>query len=95
MNINYSKRFIKQAKKLDGTTKKILANAILEAREAQTVQELTNCIKMSGYKNVYRIRVSDHRAIFIHEEENSIFFEYIASRGGIYSKKYKALIKGK
>lgn len=94
MNVNYSKRFIKQVEKLDLRTKKLLANTIIEIRKLNKISETPNCIKMSGYKKVYRIRISEHRAIFLHEEEDSIFFEYIASRGDTYTKKYKALIKG-
>lgn len=50
---------------------------------------------MSGYKNVYRIRISEYRAIFVCEKEDTLFFEFIASRGDVYSKKHTDSIKGK
>lgn len=95
MNIAYSKRFVKQAEKLDDITKKLLANSIKEAKSAVILSDISNCIKMTGYKNVYRIRLSDYRAIFVHENDNTLFFQFIASRGEIYSKKFINLLKGK
>lgn len=95
MKITYSKRFVKQAEKLDDITKKLLANSIKEAKSAVTLSSISICIKMSGYKNVYRIRISDHRAIFIHENDDELFFQFIASRGDVYDKKYRDSIKGK
>ena len=64
MKLSFSKRFIKQAKTLDSITKKLLHTVLEEAEEANRVEEIGNCMKMSGYKQVYRIRISDHRAIF-------------------------------
>lgn len=95
MNVDYSKRFVKQAKKLDSPTKELLAEKLREVKQSKQVTDITNCIKMSGYKSVYRIRISDYRAIFIHQEDNLLFFEYIVSRGQVYDKRNKEQIKGK
>lgn len=95
MIVNYSKRFIKQAEKLDDKTKKVLAGAIKKAKEAESISDIPNCIKLSGYKQVYRIRVSNHRAIFVQEIDGALFFEYIADRNEIYNRKFKNLLKGK
>ncbi len=52
MIVNYSKRFIKQAEKLDDKTKKVLAGAIKKAKEAESISDIPNCMKLSGYKQV-------------------------------------------
>ena len=65
-----------------------------EAEGADPVEEIGNCMKMSGYMQVYRIRISDHRAIFILRTASSLFFQYIVSRGEVYGKKYRELLKG-
>lgn len=95
MIVNYSKRFIKQAEKLDDKTKKVLAGAIKKAKEAESISDIPNCMKLSGYKQVYRIRVSNHRAIFVQEIDESLFFKYIADRSEVYNCKFKDLLKGK
>ena len=95
MIIRYSRKFEKQTKKLDTITQRLLFAVIEEIKQLESIESIPNCLKLSGYKKAYRIRISDHRAIFIHEEENTIFFEYIASRGEAYDKKYQNLIKGK
>ena len=94
MKLSFSKRFIKQAKTLDSVTKKLLHTVLEEAEGANSVEEIGNCMKMSGYKQVYRIRISDHRAIFILRTASSLFFQYIVSRGEVYGKKYRELLKG-
>lgn len=50
---------------------------------------------MSGYKNVYRIRISEYIAIFVYEKDDTLFFEFIASCGDVYTKKYTDSLKGK
>lgn len=80
MIIRYSRRFEKQTKKLDPITQRLLFGVLKEIKRVESIENIPNCVKLSGYKKAYRIRISDHRAIFIHEEENAIFFEYIASR---------------
>ncbi|WP_211638161.1 type II toxin-antitoxin system RelE family toxin, partial [Porphyromonas levii] len=86
MKVDYSKTFIKQAMKLDKVTKSLLQKSVTETKEASSLSETGNCIKMSGYKSVSRIRISDHRAIFVHVDDEAIFFEYIVTRGQAYDK---------
>ena len=95
MIVEYSKRFIKQAEQLDERTKKALAAAIKKTKQAESLEDIPNCIKLSGYKKAYRIRISNHRAIFVQEIDDTLFFEFVVSRGEVYNKKYKDLLKGK
>lgn len=95
MIVNYSKRFIKQVEELDTKTQKTLVTALRKTKEAESISDIPNCMKLSGYKKAYRIRISNHRAIFVQEIDKSLFFEYIASRGEVYSRKYKDLLKDK
>lgn len=74
IKVDYSKTFIKQAMKLDKVTKSLLQRSITETKEASELSEIGNCIKMSGYKSVYRIRISNHIAISIHVDEDTICF---------------------
>ncbi len=95
MRVEYSKRFIKQAEQLDKRTKKALGSAIKKTKQAESLENILNCIKLSGHKKVYRIRISNHRAIFVQEIDDTLFFEFIVSRGEVYDKKYKDLLKDK
>ena len=95
MIVEYSKRFIKQAEQLDKKTRKALATVILKTKEAKSLADIPNCIKLSGYKKVYRIRISNHRAIFVQEINDTLFFEFVVSRGEVYNKRYKDLLKDK
>lgn len=53
---------------------------------------ITDCKKLVGYRNVYRIRVGDYRAFFtFHVEiiDDTVIFRYLVLRGEAYSKKTK------
>lgn len=95
MKVDYSRRFKKQAMRLDSVTKDLLSRSIQESKKASSITEISNCKKLSGYKKAYRIRVADHRAIFVIEVDDILFFEFIVSRGEIYSKKYRELLQGR
>ncbi len=87
MNVEYSKQFIKASTKLSGKTLSSLRNVIKEVKQSNSIDELTNCKKLSGYNNSYRIRVGDYRALFVFRIINdTVFFEYLVSRGQAYSK---------
>ncbi len=87
MKVAYSKSFIKAASKVSGKLKQSLQQAIIETKNAQSVNDITDCKKLTGFSNVYRIRVGNHRAFFtIRVINNTIFFEYFLPRGQAYSK---------
>ena len=89
MNIQYSKAFIKSAQKLTGKYKVALARKIEEAKNVPNVEKLTECKKLEGFENTYRIRIGSYRAFFIFVIlENTVCFEYLVSRGEAYNKEY-------
>ena len=63
MNVEYSKQFVKAAYKLTGKYKITLQRIISEVMQAKDVAELTNCIKMVGFQNSYRIKMGDYRLV--------------------------------
>ena len=65
MKVEYSKQFVKAAYKLTGKYKISLKRIISEVLLAKDVADRTNCIKMVGFQNSYRIKMGDYRLIFI------------------------------
>ena len=89
MKVAYSKPFIKVSKKLSGKMLESLKNTITEVKNAQNIEKITDCIRLSDYKNVYRIRIGSYRAFFVFHIEivdDIVFFQYLIPRGQAYSK---------
>jgi mRNA-degrading endonuclease RelE of RelBE toxin-antitoxin system len=96
MKVEYSKQFVKAAYKLTGKYKISLQRIIAEAKQANDVADLTNCIKMVGFQNSYRIKMGDYRLIFIFRVVDFIvLFELLLSRGEIYRKGNKMNLRKK
>ena len=96
MNLFYSKSFIKAASKLTGKYKNSLQEKIKEVKAAADIEELTDCKKLTGFNNAYRIRIGDYRAFFILTiTENTVNFEYLVNRGDAYNKEYTKNIRKK
>lgn len=69
---------------------------IREVKEAEDIKDITDCKKLIGYRNVYRIRIGDYRALFtFHIEivDDTIKFKYLVSRGEAYGKKMGQALK--
>ena len=64
MNVEYSKDFEKSVKKLSGKMLDSIRRVIAEVKNAESIKEITDCKKLVGYRNVYRIRIGDYRAFF-------------------------------
>ena len=64
MNVLYSKSFEKSVDKLSGKMQSSIANVIAEVKKAKTLEEITDCTKITGFENVYRIQTGDYRSIF-------------------------------
>ena len=63
---------------------------ILEVKNAKNLNEITDCKKLVGYDNVYRIRIGRLRAFFIFHVEvvdDCVFFKYLVPRGEAYDRK--------
>lgn len=96
MKVKFSSTFIKASKKLSGKMLESLKRTIAEVREADSIQDITDCKKLVGYRRIYRIRIGDYRALFTLEIEiqgDTVFFQYLTSRGEAYGKKIKTELK--
>ena len=96
MKVEYSKQFVKAAYKLTGKYKTSLQRIINEVKQANDVAELTNCIKMVGFQNSYRIKMGDYRLIFIFRVVDQVaIFELLLSRGEVYRKQHEMNLRKK
>jgi mRNA interferase RelE/StbE len=98
MKIEYSKAFLKAVKKLSGKMLHSVKKTILEVKEAENLEQLSNCEKLVGCKNIYRLRIGDLRAFFllrIEVEGKTVIFEYLVPRGQAYDKNIHAILKKK
>ncbi len=90
MKVDYSKAFTKAVKKLSGKMLESVKNAIIEIKEAEFIEQVTDCKKIQTYDNVYRKRIGDLRAfmiLHIKVDGDKIDFEYLVPRGQAYDKK--------
>ena len=96
MNVEYSKDFEKSVKKLSGKMLGSIRKVITEVKNAENIKEITDCKKLVGYRNVYRIRIGDYRAFFTFNIEiinDTVIFRYLVSRGEAYAKKMDESLK--
>ena len=90
MKVDYSKGFIKAVGKLSGKQKESVRNVLDEVKKAQSLEDITDCIRLVGYHNIYRIRIGGYRAFFtFHIEiiDDVVRFQFLVSRGQAYTKK--------
>jgi mRNA interferase RelE/StbE len=83
MKYDYENSYLRDAKKLPESLREPLQNVILSVKEAKTLKGIPNLKKLSGYKNVYRIRVGEYR-IGLYVEEDTVVFTRILPRKEIY-----------
>lgn len=96
MNVEYSKSFTKAVSKLSGKYIESVREMIREVKRVDTLSRLTDCKKLKGFDNVYRIRVGGYRAFFLFKViNNTVYFEYFVSRGDAYNKDYMENLRGK
>ena len=96
MNVEYSKDFEKSVKKLSGKMLDSIRRVITEVKNAENIKDITDCKKLVGYRNVYRIRLGDYRAFFTFHVEivnGAVLFRYLVSRGEAYAKKNDESLK--
>ena len=98
MKVEYSRAFVKSVKKLSGKMLSSVKKTITAAKEADSIEQLSNCEKLIGHNNIYRLRIGDLRKFFflrIDTDNNTIFFEYLVPRGQAYDKKMIQNLKKK
>lgn len=96
MRVDFSKDFIKATRRLSGKQLKSVRDAIEEVESARSIEDITDCIRMVGYKNIYRIRIGGLRAFLtFHIEivDNVAYFHYLVPRGQAYTKKIEEELK--
>ena len=63
MNVGYSKAFIKAVDKLSGKQLDSVRDAIREVKQAQGIEDITDCTRLVGYHTVYRIRIGGYQSV--------------------------------
>ena len=96
MNVEYSKDFKKSVKKLSGKMLDSVRRVVAEVKSAESLKDITDCKKLVGYRNVYRIRIGDYRAFFTFHIEiinDTIIFRYLVPGGEAYDRKAQKELK--
>jgi len=84
MKTSFLRKFSKDVEKLDSKAVKAAVLEIIEQIEAaETINDIRNVKKLSGFNTAYRIRLGDYR-IGIFVEEDSVEFARIVHRKDIY-----------
>ena len=89
MTVKYSKAFEKAVRSLSGKVLASVVSVIREVKGAGSIYEISNCKKLQGYRNVYRIRIGNLRAFFVFHVEivdDCVFFKYLVPRGQAYDR---------
>jgi mRNA interferase RelE/StbE len=84
MKVEYLKQFSKDLLKVkDESLKGDLFTIIIDLKNAETLNELSNVKKLKGYQNAYRIRIGKYRLGFYFDGE-FIELARFAKREDIY-----------
>lgn len=98
MKVKYSKDFVKSIRKLSGKMLLSARNAIQEIIDAESIEDISDCKKLTSYKYIYRIRIGSYRAFFVFHvqiTDDTVKFEYLLSRGEAYNKKNMENLRNK
>lgn len=84
MKTEFLKQFYKDLDKITlQSTLDDINSSIMNVEDAVLVREITNLKKLTGYKNAYRIKISNYRiGVFI--ENNIVEFARVIHRKDIY-----------
>ncbi len=84
MKISIDKSFEKDTKLIDDKAiKKSILNCILNVQSADSLTEINNLKKLKGFRNKYRIKISNLR-LGLTIEDGSVFFIRCLHRKDIY-----------
>lgn len=73
MKIDIRKSFVKDADKLPAPFQKQLYAILAAVEKAESLNQITDCKKMSGHKTAYRIRMGQYRIGFYYENKIAEF----------------------
>lgn len=96
MNILFSKHFRKDTKRYSGKIKESIRDVIQEVLDAKSLNEITDCKKIVGFENIYRIRIGNLRAFFcfyVEIKEGTVYFLSLLPRGEAYDKKTQQFLR--
>ncbi len=94
MNVEYSKQFVKTAYELTGKYKSSLQKIVNEVKSAKNISELTNCVKMVGLQQSYRIKMGDYRLVLILKlTDEAVIFQLLLPRGEVYKKEHELYLR--
>ena len=84
MEIIYEKSFEKDLLRLNNKRiRELIMIKINEIKDCSNLSEITNLKKLTGYKKIYRIRISDYR-IGLEVADSKLVFTRILHRKEIY-----------
>jgi mRNA interferase RelE/StbE len=83
MKIEIRKSFEKDADKIPASIQQRLAQVINQISKAKRISDMNSCKKLSGYKNVYRIRLGSYRVGFFFDND-TIELVRVLQRKDIY-----------
>jgi mRNA interferase RelE/StbE len=87
MRLEFDKSFLKSIDNIpDSKILLRLEKNIIDLEKAESLQEISNLRKLSGFKNYYRIRLGDYRLGFELISSDVIRLIVIAHRKDIYKK---------
>ena len=96
MKVRYSKSFTKAVDRLSGKQLKSVLGVIEEVKATGRLEDVTDCMRLVGYRNIYRIRIGSLRAFLtLHIEimGGVAHFQFLVSRGQAYTKKTETELK--
>ena len=87
MIVEFNKRFLKDFKVLPEHAQKAIKEIFIQLSEVSTLFDISNCKKLQGDNNLYRIRFGDYRLILLlYISGNTVEFRRVLSRGQVYKK---------
>ena len=87
MIVEFDKSFSKSLDRIkDSTILRRIETTLLKLEEAESLQDLKNLKKLSGFKNYYRIRLGNYRIGIEQIDKRTIRLIIIAHRKDIYKK---------
>ncbi|MCH5247537.1 MAG: hypothetical protein J1E99_05195 [Muribaculaceae bacterium] len=98
MKVRFSREFAKAFSKLSGKMLESARRAVNEVIDATSLDDITDCKKLVGMNNVYRIRIGNKRAFFVLHvfiDDEFIVFEYLVNRGEAYTAEMNKKLRKK
>ena len=87
MIVEFDKSFSKSLDKIkDSTILRRIESTLLKLEEAESLKDIRNLKKLSGFKSYYRIRIGNYRLGLEQIDNNTVRVIIIAHRRDIYKK---------